>query len=251
MTTPSAPSTARKLLTRRRRTAAVATGTLVIALVAAACTSSPGTARAAHPRSGPATTVSTSTTIDVAPPTTTTQPAPAAVTEGPVTAPPLPVPGPGFVAGHVTAVGDSVMIDYQDPLQQDVPGIDVEAAVSRQWTDGETVLRQLQTAGQLGAVVVVGLGTNGPVTTTQFNSMMTLLSGASRVVFVNIRVDRTWQTSNNAVLAAGVARYRRAALADWHSLATVHPTWLYSTQTHLPIGGAGAQALAAMVAGQV
>jgi len=26
----------------------------------------------------------------------------------------------------VTAVGDSVMLDYQTPLQQDIPGVDVE-----------------------------------------------------------------------------------------------------------------------------
>lgn len=188
--------------------------------------------------------------------TTTTQPAGAtttttAPTHGPVTSPPLPAPGPGFVAGHVTAVGDSVMLDYQTALQQDVPGIDVQAAVSRQWTTGQALLQQLQAAGQLGAVVVVGLGTNGPITATDFDSMMSVLSGASRVVFVNVYVDRTWQDPNNAVLAAGVARYHNAVLADWYSLASQHTTWLYSTQTHLPINGPGAQALAALVAGKV
>jgi hypothetical protein len=109
----------------------------------------------------------------------------------------------------------------------------------------------MQASGQLGAVVVVGLSTNGPVSATQFNSMMTLLSGASRVVFVNTRVDRTWQTSNNQVLSAGVAGNDRAVLADWYSLAVAHPTWLYETQTHLPINGTGAHALAALVASHV
>ena len=64
------------------------------------------------------------------------------------------------MAGHVTAVGDSVMLDYQAPLQTDVPGIDVEASVSRQWYTGVSILQQLKAAGQLGAEVVVALSTN-------------------------------------------------------------------------------------------
>jgi len=148
----------------------------------------------------------------------------------------------------VTAVGDSVMLDYQTPLQQAVPGINVEAAVSRQWSDGETILQQLKAAGQLGAVVIVGLGTNGPITDADFDAMMTTLSGASRVVFVTVHVDRPWQDPNNGVLAAGVRRYPRAVLADWNTLATQNPSWVYSDGTHLPIDGQGAQALATLIA---
>ena len=119
----------------------------------------------------------------------------------------LPPPGPGFVAGRVTAVGDSVMLDYQDPLETDLPGIDVDAAVSRQWTNGEQVLQDLKASGQLGAEVIVGLGTNGPITDSDFDTMMQILSGASRVVFVNTHVDRPWQDPNNMVLANGATRY--------------------------------------------
>ena len=140
------------------------------------------------------------------------------------------------------------MIDYTGALQTDIPGVEVTAKVSRWWTTGETILQGLRSHDALGAVVIVGLGTNGPVTSAQFDSMMALLSGASRVVFVNNRVDRTWQTSNNAVIAQGVARYPRAVLVDWYALAVRHPGWLYTTQTHLPIDGPGAQALAAAVA---
>ena len=36
----------------------------------------------------------------------------------------VPAPaGPGFIPGQVTAVGDSVMLDYQDPLKTAIPGI--------------------------------------------------------------------------------------------------------------------------------
>jgi hypothetical protein len=165
--------------------------------------------------------------------------------------PPLASPAGGLVVGHVTAIGDSVMLDYQSSLQTDVPGVDVEAAVSRQWATGEQLLQQLRSEGRLGAVVVVALGTNGPITSADFDAMMSVLSGASRVVFVNIVVDRPWQDPNNQVLTSGVARYSNAVIADWHSLESQNPSWVYSDGTHLPIGGSGAQALAALIASKV
>ena len=211
-----------------------------------------GTTTSTTATSVPRSTTTTSTTATSVPRSTTATSPPATSVavgkHGPVTEPPLPAPGRGFVADTVTAVGDSVMIDYEGALAQDIPRVRVTAVVSRWWTTGETVLRQLKSQDALGAVVIVGLGTNGPVSAAQFDSMMSVLTGASRVVFVNNRVDRTWQDSNNAVLAQGVARYPRAVLVNWYALAVQHPSWLYATQTHLPIDGPGARTLAALVA---
>ncbi len=156
--------------------------------------------------------------------------------------------GPGFAAGHVTAVGDSVMLDYQDPLKAAVPGINVDAAVSRQWSDGEAILQSMKASGQLGADVIVGLGTNGPITPSEFDSMMSILGGASRVVFVNVHVDRQWQDPNNEVLASGATRYPNVVIADWASLAAQNPQWFGADGTHLAIDGPGADALASLVA---
>jgi len=180
------------------------------------------------------------------PSTSTTAPAassPTSTTAG------VPLPaGPGFIAGQVTAVGDSVMLDYQDPLKAAIPGIQVEAAVSRQWGEGESILEGLKAQGQLGALVVVGLGTNGPITATDMDSMMGILQGASRVVFVNVHVDRPWQDPNNAVLASAAARYPNVVVADWSTLAAQNPQWFGSDGVHLGIDGPGAAALAKLVA---
>ncbi len=174
-----------------------------------------------------ATTTSTASTTT----TTTTRPA-----------------GPGFNAGQVTAVGDSVMLDYQDPLETAIPGINVDAAVSRQWSDGESILQTLKADGQLGGDVIVALGTNGPITDSDFDTMMTILGGASQVVFVNVHVDRPWQDPNNSVLADGAARYPNAVVADWATLAAQNPEWFGADGTHLAIDGPGADALAQLVA---
>jgi hypothetical protein len=185
------------------------------------------------------TTIAPTTTV---PPTTTTQPLSSTGLSGtPCT--------PGPFTGSIYAVGDSVMIDAQQVLQTCVPGIQVNAAVSRQWSDGETVMRTVMASPSPPSVVVVGLGTNGPITTADFTTMMSILHGVSHVVFVTVHVDRAWEDPNNAILASGVARYPKVAvLADWQALAAQHPEWFYSDGTHLPIDGPGAQALAALIA---
>src|SRR6185312_4183363 len=190
-----------------------------------------GNARSDSPEGRVASAPTTTTTT--LPPTTTTST--------------IPPPGPGFVAGHVTAVGDSVMLDYQAPLQTAIPGISVDASVSRQWSEGVQILQELKASGQLGAEVIVGLGTNGPITDGDFDAMMQVLSGASRVVFVNFHVDRPWQDPNNAVLASGASRYPDVFIADWATLAAQNPLWFGDDGTHLAIDGPGAMALAMLV----
>jgi hypothetical protein len=199
------------------------------------------------------TTTSSSPTSSTIPPPATTAPvstttvAPTTSTSTSTTTTVPPAAAPGFLAGHVTAVGDSVMLDYQDPLETDIPGIDVDAAVSRQWGDGETILQQLKSAGQLGSEVIVALSTNGPIADTDFDNMMAILSGANRVVFVNVHVDKPWQDPNNAVIAAGATRYPNVSVADWATLAAQNPDWFGPDGTHLAIDGPGADALANLI----
>ena len=175
-----------------------------------------------------------------APATTATAPSSTTTTTRPA--------GPGFNAGHVTAVGDSVMLDYQDPLKTSIPGVNVDASVSRQWSEGESILQTMKTDGQLGGDVIVGLGTNGPITDTDVDNMMAILGGASRVVFVNVHVDRPWQDPNNAVLANAATRYPNVVVADWATLAGQNPQWFGADGTHLAIDGPGADALASLIA---
>ncbi len=174
------------------------------------------------------------------------------------TAPPrpaagLPAPGPGFVAGHVTSIGDSVMLDAEPSLQADIPGIDVEAAVSRQWYEGVALAQQLRSEDRLGAIVVIDLGTNGPVTPAMFTQMMQVLAGASRVVFVTVHLPAgySWRYSVNATLEQGVRSYPRDRIADFNELADEHPEWFYGDGVHMPIGGPGAQAMARVIKSQI
>jgi hypothetical protein len=168
-------------------------------------------------------------------------------TPAPPTGPP-PLP-PGFVRGHVTAIGDSVMVDQQPDLYADIPHIDVNAVVGRYWDDGVAVAGQLRRQDSLGATIVVDLGTNGPVDVAQFQAMMSVLSGATLVVFVTIHLppSYSWSQSVNATLRQEVPKYPNARLADFNALADRNPQWFGADGVHMPIGGPGAQAMASLI----
>jgi hypothetical protein len=186
------------------------------------------------------TTAAPSTTV----PPTTGVASPATSAASATTVAPSPVTP---VAGPVSAVGDSIMLDIQSDLEADVPGARVDGLVSRQFEAGIGIVQADRVAGTLGNVLVVELGTNGTVTSSDFDAMMAAASGVARVVFVNVNVPRSWMASDNAVLAAGVARYPGVAvLADWNSLSSTHPEWFTADQVHLE--PAGAAALANLIA---
>jgi hypothetical protein len=168
------------------------------------------------------------------------------------TLPPLGLPARGLVAGRVTIFGDSVTIDAAPALERDVKGAQVDAEVGEQWYQGVEEAQSLRSEGRLGSVVVVALGTNGPITSGDIGDMVHALAGVSRIVFVTDHVPtRYWQDPNNHLLEQAATRYRNVAVADWATLALHHPDWFYSDEVHMPIGGPGAAAMAALIAKKV
>ncbi len=207
---------------------------------ARAATSATGVLSAPVPTAAASSTAPSGTPGPAA--TTSSVPATAASTTTTAAVPP--------VAGPVTAVGDSIMLDIAPELTADVPGVAVDGLVSRQFEAGIAVVQADRAAGTLGRVLVVELGTNGSVTAADVDAMMQAAQGVTRVVFVNVDVPRPWAAGDNAVLAAGVARYPGVAvLADWYDLSVSHPEWFTADQVHLNPDGAAA--LAALIAGDV
>jgi hypothetical protein len=151
--------------------------------------------------------------------------------------------------GRVTAIGDSVMMDIESALQADVKRTVFDAYVGQQWYEGVSDVQQLRADGQLGSVVVVELGTNGPIDSADFNAMIKALAGVSRVVVVTNFVPDDWQDPNNAVIEAGARAYKNVAVANWEPLAAANPDWFYGdVGPHMPEGGPGAKAMAGLIA---
>jgi hypothetical protein len=166
--------------------------------------------------------------------------------------PPLATPAPGLVVGRVSAIGDSVMIDIEPDVQADIRGVSFDAYVGQQWYEGVSDVQQLRAGGQLGSVVVIELGTNGPIDSADVSDMMQALTGVSLVVLVTNFVPDYWQNPNNAVIESAATQYKNVAIANWEPLAAANPEWFYGgVGPHMPEGGPGAQAMASLIAGCV
>jgi len=151
--------------------------------------------------------------------------------------------------GPVSAIGDSVMLGSAGPFQKQVDVSVMDAEVGMQVPYAIDVLRSRAAAGQLGDTVVVHLGNNGVFTRGQFEEMTRVLEDVDRVVFVNARVARAWETPNNRVIAAGVARHPNAELVDWYSASAGRPELFVSDGVHLQ--PPGQRLYAAMIREQV
>ena len=161
--------------------------------------------------------------------------------------PPTTVPPPAPAPVAASAIGDSVMLGAAGPLQARLgPAGFIDAKVSRQFVAGVATARQLRDEGRLGQVVVVHLGTNGPPRTRDVDALMAALAGVPRVLFVTVRMPRTWEAETNDTIRAVPSRYPQVGIVDWYTYSDGHRDWFLSDGIHLkPIG---AQAYADLVA---
>lgn len=139
------------------------------------------------------------------------------------------------------------MLDAAPNLRLLIPGITVDAAVSRHVASGITAMRARAAAGSLGHNVVVALGTNGTFTVSELDQMVSIAAGRHLVLVTNHCPYCSWVAGNNGVIAEGCTAARNCSVADWNSVANANPGWFGSDGVHMPIGGAGGQAYAELI----
>ena len=191
--------------------------------------------------------VQTPTTTPATKPASTAPPAttvPGAAPTTPTTTPAPPAPAPA-----VTAIGDSVMKGAEAALREKIPNIAVDAAISRQFGTAIDLIRALKDSGQLGRVVVIHLGTNGRITDEHMDALKPLLADRQRVIFLNVKVPRTWEAGDNDVLQRKIPEFGNAVLINWNGEGTLHPEYFYGD--HIHVNGTGMIRYAELVAAQI
>ena len=180
---------------------------------------------------------------------------PAAGHPGPSPTPTASTPGPQpsgrpasvRVSGsEVTAIGDSVMVASAPELQHVLPGISIDAQVSRQVSVGISIVQQLAATGALRPVLVFALGTNGSFTRGQVRQLVAAIGPQRKLVLVNTYEARPWEAGDNQVLAAAAHRYSNVVLANWFAVIQHRTDLLWPDEVHPQ--PAGARLYAHMVA---
>jgi peptidoglycan/LPS O-acetylase OafA/YrhL len=146
---------------------------------------------------------------------------------------------PQRIAGRaVMAIGDSVMLASAPELAQAVPGIYINAQVSRAMIAGVALVRQMAAEHRLRHVVIIGLGTNGPVSADQIAQLRAAIGASRWLVLVNTFVPRPWEHEVNSTIGAAAGRYHNVLLVNWHAAIEHHTNLLWSDGIHpQPIGG--------------
>jgi peptidoglycan/LPS O-acetylase OafA/YrhL len=153
---------------------------------------------------------------------------------------------------QVTAVGDSVMVASAAALNTALPGIYINAEVGRAMVNGLTVIQGLAARDELRRYVVVGLGTNGPVSAGQIRQLRRLIGPDRYLILVSTFGPMPWESSVNAVLGAAARHTAHVSLADWHAAIAGHTGLLWPDGIHPRPSGAKVYArvvLAAIQAG--
>jgi hypothetical protein len=167
-------------------------------------------------------------------------PTPRSSTGAPVTASPSasPTTAPEPAGAEITAIGDSVMLAAAPTLESQLPGVSIDAVVSRHLGTATGILQADLDAGTLRKIVVIGLATNGPIDRSMLEQLRAEIGAQRELVVINAQAPRTWTAPNNAILFAFAQAYRNVELANWHDAAQPILPLLARDQIHFGPTGA-------------
>ncbi|UIJ69639.1 acetyltransferase (plasmid) [Bacillus cereus] len=149
----------------------------------------------------------------------------------------------------VTAIGDSIMIDIAPYLKNTFPDIGIDAQIGRQLSKAIPVVERLKNEGNLGNHVIIGLGTNGAFTTENLVALIKLIGKERKIILINTRVPRPWESIVNERLKVTAAEYPNVTLVDWYDASAGKSEYFAPDGVHLT--KVGAETYAALVVNAV
>ncbi|MGG2092520.1 acyltransferase family protein [Bacillus sp. S13(2024)] len=142
----------------------------------------------------------------------------------------------------VTAIGDSIMIDISPYLKNAFPNIKIDAKIGRQMSEAIATVDKMKKEGNLGDYVIIGLGTNGAFTTEQITSLIQSIGNERKIILINTRVPRPWESLVNERLKEAAKNFSNITLVDWHSASAGKQAYFEPDGVHLTKTGAEAYA---------
>ncbi len=140
--------------------------------------------------------------------------------------------------GHAPlAIGDSTMLLALPSLSR--AGFQANARGCRQIDEGLDVIRDYKRRGSLPHLVVIALGADASLSSTQMEKAFKLV-GPKRVLGLVTPLELGGGTSSDAdVVRAAVKRHpKRSVLLDWVAYSSGHGDWFQPDNLHLTFSGA-------------
>lgn len=134
----------------------------------------------------------------------------------------------------VTAIGDSVMADAANSIQELMPQAYVDAKVGRQGSEAPAVISQLKSDGHLNKNVVLNLGTNGAMTKETVNEILSGIGPNRQVYWLTAHVPtKPWQQTVNREIKAAAKKHKNVHVIDWSAESNNHADWFADDNVHM------------------
>lgn len=134
----------------------------------------------------------------------------------------------------VTAVGDSVMLDAANSLQQLMPHAYVDAKVGRQGSQTPAVLEQLKKQGHLNKIVILNLGNNGAMSQKTVDQILKVVGKDRQIYWITPHIpSKSWQQQVNNQIQAIAKQHDNVHLVDWYGMSNGQSGWFAKDGVHM------------------
>lgn len=134
----------------------------------------------------------------------------------------------------VTAIGDSVMADASQDIQEIMPHAYVDAEVGRQGCTTPAVIKDLKAKGQLQKNVILNLGTNGAMDSQTINDILTAIGKDHQVYWITPHVPtRDWEQTVCDQIKQAAKQNTNVHVIDWNQAANGHAEWFAQDKVHM------------------
>lgn len=137
---------------------------------------------------------------------------------------------------HVTAIGDSVIINADSYIRKYIPNFYLDGKVGRDMVDGPAVLSSVKQDVGLGDIVIVSLGSNGSANEKDLKQIMEISDGRD-VYFVNTSHTQSYMDYVNKCLKEFTDKTPKAHLVYWREFVKDRPDLLAPDRTHPNVEG--------------
>ena len=138
----------------------------------------------------------------------------------------------------ITAVGDSIMLGASPAIKNILPQCIIDAKESRQVTSAKEIIENLDNQGNLGKIIIIALGTNGPFDEATGQDLIDYLGKDRTIYWVTVYGQHLqWQNDSNFIIHTLAEKNDNVHIIDWENTAPSHPEWFYDDGIHLNADG--------------
>ena len=130
------------------------------------------------------------------------------------------------------------MLGASPAIKNILPQCIIDAKESRQVTSAKEIIENLDNQGNLGKIIIIARGTNGPFAEATGQDLIDYLGKDRTIYWVTVYGQHLqWQNDSNFIIHTLAEKNDNVHIIDWENTAPSHPEWFYDDGIHLNADG--------------